>query len=395
MDLKFDKQFFGEFTIKRALALLVVLVFSIHIIEPQPSINPPDVIAASPLGIWREAANRVEEDRGEPSGRKVQVMVPAELRHYSDRRRFLAVQAAEVIKHNLAVPHDYAELIRLIKQNGLVEMESAGEDYILYGVGESATEEVFTHYDMAANESFPLFSGDESFKAEFGRFDEAVKQLQTEMVNLETQIKQMPRRNRAERNALASQLAEVRKQTAALEKKKNLFAAFYKDANRRKLIINEYETISALAVDFGGKSYDLDSPVERRQLKQRLLSFIRPEARDVLIEIARAYREKFNRHLPITSLVRTEQYQRHLSKTNPNAARTASPPHTTGLAFDVYYYFMSAAEQEFLMSEIARLKSAGRVEALRETRDHIHVFAFEDGRPPAEYFVSRALAAGR
>jgi hypothetical protein len=395
MKVKLGKQLFGEFTLKRALALLVVLVFSIHVIEPEPSIKPPDVIAASPLGIWREAANRVEEDRGEPAGRKVQVPIPTELRHYSDRRRFLAVQAAEVIKHNLPVPHDYAELIGQIKQNQLVEMEPAGDDYILYGVGESATEEAFTHYEATTGESIPLFSGDEGFKTELNRLTESIKQVQTEIADLETQIKQLPRRNRAERIALASKLAEPRKQLADLEKKRSLFEAFYKDLNRRKLIIYEYETIAKLAADFGDKSYDLNNPVDRRQFKQRLLSFIRPEARDVLIEIARAYREKFDRHLPVTSLVRTEQYQRHLGKTNPNAARTASPPHTTGLAFDVYYYFMSAVEQEFLMAEIARLKSAGRVEALRETRDHIHVFAFADGRPPAEYFVSRALAAGR
>lgn len=395
MNEKFGKKFFGEFTFKRALALLVILGFSIHIIEPRQSINPPEVIAASPLGLWREAANRVEEDRGEPAGRKAQITIPAELKHYSDRRRFLAVQTAEVIKHDLAVPHDYAELIGLIKQNRLVEMEPAGEDYILYGVGERATEEAFTHYDTATGESIPLFSGAESFKTEADRLAESIKQLQNEIVNLEAQLKQLPRRNRADRNRLAAQIAGVRKDIEAVEKEKNLFESFFKDEIRRRLIVNEYETISKLASDFGDKSYDLNSPVERRQFKQRLLSFMRPEARDVLIEIARAYREKFSRPLPVTSLVRTEQYQRHLGKTNPNAARTASPPHTTGLAFDVYYYFMSAAEQEFLMSEIARLKSAGRIEALRETRDHIHVFAFADGHPPAEYLVNRAMAAGR
>jgi hypothetical protein len=61
------------------------------------------------------------------------------------------------------------------------------------------------------------------------------------------------------------------------------------------------------------------------------------------------------------------------------------------LAFDLYYKYMSAAEQEFLMSTIARLKDEGRVEALRETRDNIHVYVFGSGRPPDETLVTRVL----
>jgi len=290
MEAKFDRKTFGEFTLRRILWLLVVLVFSIHAIEPEQSIDPPDVVASSPVSLWREAANRVEEDRGEPAGRKVQVTVPDELRHYSDRRRFLAIQAAEVIKYDIPIPHDYAELIRLIQQNRLVEMQQAGADYILYGVGESATEEPFTHYDQSTGESIPLFSGDESFKSEFDRLNQSVKAIEAEADNLAAQIKQLPRRNRAERRTLAAKLAELRNQIAALDKRRDLFESFYKDTNRRKLIISEYETLANLAKDFSGESYNPNSPAERRQFKQRLLSFIRPEARDVLLEIARAYR---------------------------------------------------------------------------------------------------------
>ena len=69
----------------------------------------------------------------------------------------------------------------------------------------------------------------------------------------------------------------------------------------------------------------------------------------------------------------------------------APPPHTTGFAFDVYYRYMTAAEQEFVMGEIARLERAGRVEALRELRDHYHVFVFRDGHPPAPESVDKIL----
>jgi hypothetical protein len=105
----------------------------------------------------------------------------------------------------------------------------------------------------------------------------------------------------------------------------------------------------------------------------------------VLEELATAYQSEFKRPLPVTSLVRTEEYQRQLREAgNPNAGDFAVEPHTTGFAFDVYYRFMSAREQEFVMGEIARLKDAGRVEALRELRDHYHVYAFAEGHPPDE-----------
>jgi hypothetical protein len=149
------------------------------------------------------------------------------------------------------------------------------------------------------------------------------------------------------------------------------------------------------AADFNGRSYDLRTPAGRAQFKARLLSFIRPEAREVLLEIARHYHDQFGRPLPVTSLVRTERYQQKLGEVNANATQIATPPHTTGLAFDVYDRYMTAAEQNELMRFVARLEDEGRVEALRETRDHIHIFAFADGRRPAEALIARSLEAVR
>ena len=154
----------------------------------------------------------------------------------------------------------------------------------------------------------------------------------------------------------------------------------------------EYALLSELARDFGGRSYDLRDRESAREFQARLLSFLRPAALSVLEELGTAYQAKFDRPLPATSLVRTEEYQHLLRESgNPNAADVAPPPHTTGLAFDIYYRFMTAAEQEFVMGEIARLERAGRVEALRELRDHYHVFAFAEGRPPAAEAVDKIL----
>ena len=172
-------------------------------------------------------------------------------------------------------------------------------------------------------------------------------------------------------------------------------AACYADPNRRNSMLAEYQLLSDLARDFQGEAYDLNDSDARRRLKIRLLSFIRPGARDLLIQIAHAYREKFDRLLPVSSLMRPVQYQHELGATNPNAARGSAPPHSTGLAFDLYYGYMSAAEQEYLMSVIARLKDEGRVEALREARNNIHVYVFGNGRRPDEKLVARVIAGDK
>jgi hypothetical protein len=151
---------------------------------------------------------------------------------------------------------------------------------------------------------------------------------------------------------------------------------------------DEYQAVTSLAAGFGGYSYDLSQPSDRARFQARLLSGLRPEARDVLDELAKAYQARFGRRLPVSSLVRTLQYQRRLTRVNPNASRLELSPHTTGLAFDVLYKFMPNDEQNFVMQELARLEQEGRVEALRERRNHIHVYVFEHGQRPAAPLVA-------
>lgn len=354
-------------------------------------VAPPPTISPEMINPWRKAALKVEEDRGEPIGRKAQVEVPAELKHYSDRRRFLAIQVAEYLTHKLDIPGDFAELIALIRRDQMIEMEPLGQSYILYGVGANASDEPFSHYDKESSEDIPLYSSFEEFQKEAEKLGVAAKELQKRIADLEKDLKTANKRDRDRRSTLTAQIAESRKSLAALSKTKQGLEYFYKNPERRKMLMTKYRLISDLAADFDGQSYDLTSAKERKEFKVRLLSFIRPEARDVIIEIADSYEEKFDRPLPITSLVRTERYQQRLSKTNPNATRIATPPHATGLAFDIYDHFMTAAEQQFLMGEIARIESEGRLEALRENRDHIHVFAFADGRPPDEALIARSM----
>jgi hypothetical protein len=88
-----------------------------------------------------------------------------------------------------------------------------------------------------------------------------------------------------------------------------------------------------------------------------------------LEEIAASYHAKFNRPLPTTSLVRPDEYQLELSKTNPNATRIETPPHSTGLAFDILYRYMTLHD---CSRAVARdvgpgpSKRCRRIEVLRE-----------------------------
>jgi hypothetical protein len=68
-----------------------------------------------------------------------------------------------------------------------------------------------------------------------------------------------------------------------------------------------------------------------------------------------------------------------------------APPHSTGLAFDIDYRYMTAAEQNFLMAELARLKDAGRIEVLRERNANYHVFVFIDGVRPSDDLIAASL----
>jgi hypothetical protein len=52
---------------------------------------------------------------------------------------------------------------------------------------------------------------------------------------------------------------------------------------------------------------------------------------------------------------------------------------------------MSVAEQNFLMTELARIKNEGRIEVIRERNANYHVFAFVNGIRPSDDLVSASL----
>jgi DNA-binding transcriptional ArsR family regulator len=356
-----------------------------------PAMHAPETVAAEKIDPWKEAALKVEEDRGEDTGRKAKIEIPGQLKHYEDRRRFLASQVAAWREYRYETPHDFAELVAMIKRGELVEAPALGENFILYGVGLSASDEPFTHYDKETGESVTLYGSDDELNQEYAQLDESLKQNAEAVKELQAQLKEAPKNDKALRKKIDEEIKEKREEADALKDRRKLLDGFYKNQKRRAVLAAEHEEIASLARDFGGTAYDLSDPAARKELKVRLLSHVRPAALKVIEEVAASYRQKFGRHLPVTSLVRTDEYQRRLSKTNPNATLIEVAPHTVGLAFDIFYRFLTAEEQQHVMSDLARLRDEGRVEALRERRDHYHVFAYAEGRPPDERLIREQL----
>jgi len=139
-----------------------------------------------------------------------------------------------------------------------------------------------------------------------------------------------------------------------------------------------FSILQKLADNYNGQKYDLSNPSDRIQMKRRLLRMFHPKAKPVLEEIAGAYHQKFGRPLKITSLTRSLEYQADLSRATSNAYRGTTPPHSTGMTFDIAYMHMTAEEQNFIMAKFAELERAGRVDALREVGQTpcIHTFVF-------------------
>jgi len=163
------------------------------------------------------------------------------------------------------------------------------------------------------------------------------------------------------------------------------------NAGTRQKLPPEFDSLQKLAKSFNGRSYDLDNPSDRLALKMNMLSVVRPQALKIMEEVAAAYHNEFARPLPVSSLVRPEQYQHELRRVNRNAVTIDAPPHSTGLAFDIDYRYMSVAEQNFLMRELARIKNEGRIEVIRERNANYHVFAFVNGSRPNDDLITACL----
>src|SRR5688572_7203700 len=354
------------------------------------SISSTDIApvdSRSTTELWEQAVARVKEDRGEVAG-AAPLEVPPELRHYPDRRWFLATQVAEVRKHNLVTSQDFLDLATKLKNGDLVGVPAVTDTYVLFGVGQIANDDAFARHEH--DRDVELYN-EHQLRAEFARLDTARATVAAEIASLNKQIAGLNRRDKTRRSELQKQLATQQAQLISNDEHKKQLHELYGQPASRERLFRDYESLQTLAKDFRGRTFHLENPADRRALKVTLLSSLRPQAFKLMEEIAAAYHRQFDRPLPVSSLVRPEQYQDSLRRVNRSATVIETPPHSTGLAFDIDYRYMSNAEQNFVMTELARLKQAGRIEVLRERTANIHVFVFIDGTRPSDELVTASL----
>ena len=331
--------------------------------------------------LWARSLEKVKEDRGDTGN--VALEIPPELRHYNDRHWFLATQVAEVRKFNVQRCQDFVDLAAMIERGELVPVPAVTDTYILFGVGARVDGGVFTRY--VANQNIEL-NDEAGLRDAYARLESAHAKLQKDISGLQTQLAALKKGDSTKQDELQKEITarqqELKSNDADKAQLEQYYGQSYGSAESRPKLLRDYESLQALAKNFGGRSFNLDDSSDRQALKVYLLSSLRPQALKILEEIAKEYHDKFDRPLPVSSLIRPEQYQRALRKVNRYAVLIDTPPHSTGLAFDIDYRYMSGAEQNFLMTELARMKDEGRIEVIRERGANYHVFAFIDGTAP-------------
>jgi hypothetical protein len=337
--------------------------------------------------LWNDGVEKVKAERGEPMGTSAAVEVPAELRHYPERRWFLATQVAEVRKHNVQTCHDFLELAAMIERHEMADVPAATESYILFGVGQQADEKPFSRYQD--DQRIDLYN-ETQLSDQYQALDATRARLQNQIAGLKTQSSKLTKRERSRQRELQKEIASLEQQLAETNEDKENLDEFYGPEGRQKLF-DEYASLQTLARNFRGRSFDLSNPADREAMKITMLSSLRPPAFKLMEELAASYHRTFARPLPVSSLIRPEEYQRGLRRVNRFATNIDTPPHSTGLAFDINYRYMSAAEQTFVMTELARLESQGRIEVLREPNANYHVFVFIDGSRPSDELITASM----
>jgi hypothetical protein len=340
--------------------------------------------------LWARSMEKVKEDRGATGN--VALEIPPELRHYTDRHWFLATQVAEVKKFNVQPVQDFVELAAMIERGEVVSVPAVTDTYILLGVAARVDGGVFTRY--VANQNLEL-NDEAGLRAGYARLESAHAKLQTDISGLQTQLAALKKRDSTKQDELQKELNARQQELKSNDADKAQLDQYYGQSNGspggRPKLWRDFESLQALAKNFGGRSFNLDDSSDRQALKVYLLSSLRPEGLKILEEVAKRYHDKFDRPLPVSSLIRPEQYQRALRKVNRYAVLIDTPPHSTGLAFDIDYRYMSGAEQNFLMTQLARMKDEGRIEVLRERGANYHVFAFIDGQRPNDDLITASL----
>ena len=356
--------------------------------QPQES----RILAEASTDTWDQAVEKVKADRGEPAGVNARVETPPELKHYEERHWFLATQVAEVTRTGVHTCQDYMDLAAMIERGEMVTVPAFTDTYILFGIGQRADDDAFSRY--TDDRSIEIYD-EAQLNAAYKQLDDRRTTLQADIASLKSQATKLTKRERSKERELQKQITADQAELNSTDNDKAELDEIYGNAETRQRMFHDYEALQSLAKHFAGRSFDLNNSSDRQALKMTMLSSVRPQALKVMEEVAAAYHAQFGRRLPVSSLVRPEQYQRALRRVNRNAVLIDTPPHSTGLAFDIDFRYMSAAEQSFVMDKLAELKRNGRIEVIRERNANYHVFAFLNGTRPSDDLITASLEEAR
>lgn len=121
--------------------------------------------------------------------------------------------------------------------------------------------------------------------------------------------------------------------------------------------------------------------------------YLRPWAKLFLERLSRQYHARHRKQLRVTSLLRTAEYQRTLSRRNGNAAAAEGPKrsaHLTGACLDISKKGMTRAQQSWVRSVLASLKTKGYLYAVEEYQQPVfHVLVHRDYENYVEELLAR------
>ena len=279
-------------------------------------------------------------------------------------------------------------LAELIRRGELVEVKPVTDDYILYGVGANADRGAARPLrppDRARGHAVPALGRvrrrARRLPRRGGGEERGHRGAARGVPQDDHEDARRPQPPQGARHAGQAGPAEV----AAIEKRIASDAAWYDDYDRRQMLVGEWELLHEIAASLGGRAYDLEQASDRRAFRARAAEL--PAAGGAgrhAGDRPSRYRAEFGRPLAFTSLVRSEDYQLQLGETNANATQDRRPPahHRPRLRHLLPVHDRDRAGRDHGTDRRAWSRE-GRLEALRENRDHFHMFAFARGPAPA------------
>jgi hypothetical protein len=116
--------------------------------------------------------------------------------------------------------------------------------------------------------------------------------------------------------------------------------------------------------------------------------YCRPWTARFLTDLAKAHAAEFHRPFQVNSAVRTVEYQKHLMRTNGNAAAAQGDivsPHLTGATIDIGKHGMTHAELTWMRRHLFALQSAGKIDVEEEfAQACFHITVYKTYAAPSQ-----------